>query len=202
MKSNWENLSDVVFMYVEVFLVGLAVLFFLLLPDAHQERLFAWFDGGDESVASKGTPQPWMPLAGSSSSSHPANLEEGASQSLQKLLFGGDGGAVGEGLSGTSGGDDKTAMLLEERPQMEGSKTTPTPPKYVLKQRLFFVDNLRSFLTAVVVVHHTVCILDGSGLPGLVNLLVCKKSLSTYGKNCRKKRKVQLFLFLCRLLYM
>ena len=38
-----------------------------------------------------------------------------------------------------------------------------TTPEHVLKPRLFYLDNLKSFLTAVVVAHHVGCIFIGGG---------------------------------------
>jgi hypothetical protein len=106
------------------------------------------------------------------------------------LLSGGDNsGAAEEGFIGTSRGDsgggrelDKAAKL-QGPPQTAGDANTNNARIAQKKQRLYFLDNLRSFLTAVVVVHHVVCQVGGNGLSGTVNLLVCTTSQAKYGKD-------------------
>jgi len=164
---------------VEVFIIGLAVLFFLVLPDAHKERVFACFDG-DESAAPEGAPRYLhKPLLLSGDNNGAA--EEGFIDTSR-----GDSTGSGTGNGGSSGYEIDKATTMQGPPQTGGDSNANNATAAHKKQRLYFVDNLRSFLTAVVVVHHVVCQLGGNGLNGTVSLLICTKSQATYGRTHHK----------------
>ena len=155
-KKNWENFSFQVFVNIEVFLIILLVFFFFGLSNDRQQAVFTFFDRW-------GAPT----LTINSSSNSTTTLQE-------SLLLGNkhDRPDTEEATAYPSEGiyqlDSGISNELVEKEAMiarEGG---------VKKQRLYFVDNLRSCLTALVVVHHVGCQLCAP-LSLVVNLPVCSK---------------------------
>jgi len=160
-QTTWEAFSTIVWVWSEVFILMFFVLFFFCVPDSVQEMIWTKLALG-EGVGAAGNATGHVPLAGDEEEAEQNNNNKTVDKALRSPLI-----------------DDVDQQAAEDgqvnaRLVVEGDK--PSSPK---KQRVYFVDNLRSFLTAVVVTHHIVCGLTNTEWSG-VNLLACKKKFATY----------------------